>query len=99
MCCQWFHKPQIKFKKWEAQGEHGKKKVHNEQEDTEAVLTGTAAAEKSRPRNNWDWKKGHLANMNPGVGKTRICGMKQLSESSQMNKKIYERTEEDKLKE
>lgn len=42
--------------------------MHNEQEDTEAVLTGTAAAEKSRPRNNWEQKKGHLANMNPGVG-------------------------------
>lgn len=55
--------------------------MSNEQEDTEAVLAGTAATEKSGPRNNWEGKKGHLANMNPGGGKARTCGMKQLSES------------------
>jgi len=54
--------------------------VQNKQDNTEEVLAGTTATEKSGPRNNLEGKKRHLANTNRGGGKARTYGMKQLSE-------------------
>lgn len=68
--------------------------MHGKEEDTESVLAGPAATEKSVPRTYWEEKKmGQLANMNPGGGKVMTWVMKQLSESSQISGKVCDRTE------